>query len=45
LDTISTQLEDCLNLSQGYISVQKGISEDIEANTTNTEEVESEEDE
>jgi len=44
LDTISTQLEDCLNLSQGYISVQKGMAEDAAAIANNTEEVKNEED-
>ena len=44
LDTVSTQLEDCLNLSRGYISVQKGTIEDVEAVANNTEEVKNEED-
>jgi len=44
LDTISTQLEDCLNLSQGYISVQKDAVEGLEAAVNNTEEAKNEED-
>mgnify|MGYP006416797097 CR=1 FL=1 len=44
LDTVSAQLEDCLNLSNGYIDVQKDIAEGLEAATNNTEEVKNEED-
>ena len=44
LDTISIQLEDCLNLSKGYIDVQKGMAEDAAAIANNTEEVKNEED-
>jgi t-SNARE complex subunit (syntaxin) len=44
LDTVSTQLEDCLNLSHGYINVQKDVAEGLEAAVNNSEEVKNEED-
>tara|TARA_R110002110_G_scaffold89148_1_gene232255 strand:- start:641 stop:943 length:303 start_codon:yes stop_codon:yes gene_type:complete len=44
LDTVSAQLEDCLNLSHGYINVQKDAAEGLEAAVNNTEEVKNEED-
>ena len=44
LDTVSAQLEDCLNLSRGYINVQKDAVEGLEAAVNNTEEVKNEED-
>ena len=45
LDTVSAQLEDCLNLSHGYINVQKSTAEDIEEVESNMEETKNEEDE
>ena len=45
LDTVSTQLEDCLNLSHGYINVQRDITDGLEAAVNNTEEIKNEEDE
>jgi len=44
LDTVSAQLEDCLNLSRGYINVQRNATEDVEEDESNTEEVKNEED-
>ena len=44
LNTVSTQLEDCLNISHGYINVQKDIAEGLETATNNTEEEKNEED-
>jgi len=43
LDTVSTQLEDCLNLSRGYVDVQRGVVNDLEAAANNTEEATDEE--
>ena len=44
LDTVSAQLEDCLNLSRGYINVQRNATEDVEEDENNMEEVKNEED-
>jgi hypothetical protein len=44
LDTVSAQLEDCLNLSRGYINVQKDIAKGLEAAANNMEEEKNEED-
>ena len=43
LDTVSAQLEDCLNLSRGYVDVQRGVVNDLEAAANNTEEATDEE--
>jgi hypothetical protein len=45
LDTVSAQLEDCLNLSHGYLNVEKSAKEDIEESENSREEVENEENE
>tara|TARA_R110000824_G_scaffold33605_1_gene107709 strand:+ start:787 stop:1089 length:303 start_codon:yes stop_codon:yes gene_type:complete len=44
LDTVSAQLEDCLNLSHGYINVQEGIAGGLEAAANSMEEEKNEED-
>ena len=45
LDTVSAQLEDCLNLSHGYLNGEKSATEDIEESENSREEVENEENE
>jgi hypothetical protein len=45
LDTVSAQLEDCLNLSQGYLNVEKNATEDGEEPEFSREGVNDEEDE
>ena len=42
---MSAQLEDCLNLSHGYLNVEKSATEDIEESENSREEVENEENE
>jgi len=45
LDTVSAQLEDCLNLSQGYLNVEKNAAEYGEEPEFSREGVNDEEDE